>query len=187
MEEEVVDLRRKVKKSNTHVKFMNNSIILIEIMDNQISPNDKSSLGYNKEAKVGTYKKHDVGPSFSKGKIKATHQTPTQRKEIFRRSEQGRHQKAIPTPQTKFGRQILSRLTQKNRYENVFNGHYFSCNEYGHKDLDCIHYARKVVGRFNNILKCWRCNPVRHIVAHCHTMRCYSWNGFGHKSQDYWN
>jgi hypothetical protein len=28
---------------------------------------------------------------------------------------------------------------------------------------------------------------VGHIVAHCHTMRCYSCSGFGHKSQDCWN
>jgi hypothetical protein len=49
---------------------MKNSIILDEILDSQISWNDKSGLGYNKEVahyEVGTYKKHDVGPLFSKG------------------------------------------------------------------------------------------------------------------------
>jgi chromosome segregation ATPase len=98
MEAEVVDLRRKAEKSNTHVKFMNNSIILDEILDSQRSPNDKSGLGYNKEvahSEVGTSKKHDVGPSFSKGERKVASQAPAQRKKIFRRSEQGRHQEAI--------------------------------------------------------------------------------------------
>jgi hypothetical protein len=26
-----------------------------------------------------------------------------------------------------------------------------------------------------------------HLVAHCHTVRCYNYNGFGYKSQDCWN
>jgi hypothetical protein len=38
---------------------------------------------------------------------------------------------------------------------------------------------------FNNILRCWKCNIVGHIAAHCHTMRCYNYSGFGHKSQDF--
>ena len=72
LEEEVVDLIRKVEKLNTHIKFMKNSTILDEILDSQRSPNNKSCLGYNKEAthsEASTSKKHDVGPSFSKGEI----------------------------------------------------------------------------------------------------------------------
>jgi hypothetical protein len=44
LEVEVVDLRKKVEKSNTHIKLMNGSTILDEILDNQRSPNDKSGL-----------------------------------------------------------------------------------------------------------------------------------------------
>jgi hypothetical protein len=78
LEAEVVDLRRKVEKSNTHIKFMNNSTILDEILDSQRSPNDKSGLGYNKEAthfEASTSKKHEVSPSFSKGgsKVQVKH------------------------------------------------------------------------------------------------------------------
>jgi hypothetical protein len=77
---------------------MNNSKILDEILNSQRSPNDKSGLGYNKEAthsEASTSKKHDVGPSFSKGESKYASQAPTQRKKIFRRSEQGRHQEVV--------------------------------------------------------------------------------------------
>ena len=49
LEDEVVDIRKKVEKSNTHIKFMNNSTILDETLDNQRYPNDKLGLGYNKE------------------------------------------------------------------------------------------------------------------------------------------
>jgi hypothetical protein len=169
---------------------MNNSTILDEILDCQRSPNDKSGLGYNKEAthsEASTSKKHEVSPSYSKGGSKVAIQAPTQSKETFRRTEKRRHQEAIPTPQSKFRRETPSRWTPKQRYENIFHGHCFSCNEYGHKALDCRHYARKDVGRFHNILRCWRCNQVGHIVAHCHNMRCYSCSGFGHKSKDCWN
>jgi hypothetical protein len=52
LEEEVV----KVEKSNTQIKFLNNSMTLDEILDSQRSPNDKSGLGYNKE-EISTLKK----------------------------------------------------------------------------------------------------------------------------------
>jgi hypothetical protein len=67
LESEVVDLKRKVENSK---RFINKSTILDEILDSQRSPNDKSGLGYNKEAthfEASTYKKHEVSPSFSKG------------------------------------------------------------------------------------------------------------------------
>jgi hypothetical protein len=114
-------------------------------------------------------------------------QPSTQRKETFKRTNQGRHQEAIFTPQRKFKRETPSIWTPKRRYKNVFHGHCYSCNEYGHKYLECIYYARKYNERFHNTLMCWRCNQLGHIVAHCHTMRCYSCSVFGHKYQDFWN
>jgi hypothetical protein len=164
---------------------MNNPTILDEILDNQRSPNNKSGLGYSKEAthyEASSSKNRDVGPSFSKGGRKYASQTPAQSKETFRRPEQGRHQEASAIPQSKFRRETPSRWTQKKMYENVFNGHYLSCNGYGQKALDCRHYARKGVGGFHDILRCWRCNLVGHIATHCHTMRCYNCSGFGKKS-----
>ena len=47
LEAEIVDLRKKVEKSN---KFLNSSQILNEILESQRSTNDKSGLGYKKEA-----------------------------------------------------------------------------------------------------------------------------------------
>jgi hypothetical protein len=63
LEAEVVDLRKKVEKSN---KFLNSSQILSEILESQRSPYDKSGLGYKKEAthaEASTSKKHEVSPS----------------------------------------------------------------------------------------------------------------------------
>jgi hypothetical protein len=65
-----VNIRKKVDKSNTQIKFMNNSITLDEILDSQRSPNDKFGLGHNKE-EINTPKKPDAGPSFVKAENKS--------------------------------------------------------------------------------------------------------------------
>jgi hypothetical protein len=64
LEAEVFYLIKKVEKSN---KFLNRSTILNEILDSPISPNDKTGLGYNKEAthfETSTPRKHEVSPSL---------------------------------------------------------------------------------------------------------------------------
>jgi uncharacterized HAD superfamily protein len=85
LEAKVVDLRKKVEKSNTHVNFMNTSTILNEILDSQRSPNDKSSLGHNKEdthLEASTSKKHNVSYSFSKGGSKSASQVPHKERKL---------------------------------------------------------------------------------------------------------
>jgi hypothetical protein len=172
LEVEIVDLRKKVEKSN---KFLNSSLILNEILEIQRSPYDKSGLRYKKEtthAEASTSKKHEVIPSKKEDNV--AKQPSTQGKENFKRIKQGRDQESI------LG-------TPKKKYESVFYGHCYSCNRYGHKDFECRSYERRYNGRFNNTMMCWRCDPIGHIAAHCNTIRCYSCSGFGHKSQECWN
>jgi hypothetical protein len=62
LEAEIVDLRKKVEKSN---KFLNSSRILDEILESQRPPCDKSGLGYKGEdthVEASTSKKHEVSP-----------------------------------------------------------------------------------------------------------------------------
>jgi hypothetical protein len=169
---------------------MNNSTILDEILYSKRSPNDKLGLGYNKEAihlEANTSKKHEVSPSFSKVEVMLQVNHLHKARKLSKEQSKEDIKKLYFTPQRKFRRETPSRWTPKQRYKNVFHGHCYSCNEYGHKSLDCRHYARKDNGRFHNTLRCWICNQVGHIAAHCHTMRCYNYSGFGHKSHDFWN
>ena len=79
LESEIVDLRKKVEKSN---KFLNSSKILDEILESQISPYDKSGLGYKEEAthfEESTSKKHEVIPSKKEDNV--AKQPSTQGKE----------------------------------------------------------------------------------------------------------
>jgi hypothetical protein len=172
LEVEIVDLRKKVEKSN---KFLNSSKILDEILEIQRSPYDKSGLGYKEEdtyVEASTSKKHEVSPSKNKDDV--AKQPSTQGKENFKRTKQGRPQ------ETTLG-------TPKQRYESIFHGHCYSCNGYGHKSFECRACERRYNERFYNTISCWSCDQVEHIVVHCNTMRCYSYSGFGHKSQKCWN
>jgi hypothetical protein len=139
LEVEVVDLRKKVEKSN---KFLNSSQILDEIFESQRSPCDKLGLGYKEEAthaKPSTSKKYEVSPSKKEDNFEK--QPYTQDKENFKRTKQGRHQEAI------FG-------TPKQRYESIFHGHCYSCSEYGHKYFECRSYERIYNGIFHNTIRC---------------------------------
>ena len=40
-------------------------------------------------------------------------------------------------------------------------------------------------GLMGFFVRCWKCNLVGHIDANFHTMICYNFYGFGHKSQDF--
>jgi hypothetical protein len=99
LEAEIVDLRKKVEKSN---KFLNISLILDEILKSQRSPYDKSGLGYKKETthdEASTSKKHEVSPSKKEDNV--AKQPSTQGKQNFKRTKQGRHQEAILGHQSK--------------------------------------------------------------------------------------
>jgi hypothetical protein len=100
-------------------------------LESQRSPNDKSRLRYNKEAthvEASTSKKNEVSPSLLKDEDNVASQPSTQGNESFKRTKQGRHKEAIFTPQRIW--------KPKKRYEIVFHGQSYSCNEYGHKALE---------------------------------------------------
>jgi hypothetical protein len=78
LEAEIVDLRKKVEKSN---KFLNSSRTLDEILESQRSSCDKSGLGYKGEdthAEESTSKKHEV--NLSKKEDNVAKQPSTQGK-----------------------------------------------------------------------------------------------------------
>jgi hypothetical protein len=128
LEAKVVNLIKKVEKSNTQINFLNSSMILDEILDRQRSPNDKSGLGYNKE-EINSSKKPDASPSFVKRERRYDSGSSCSKNEIntaiFRISDQEGHPEATQTPQSKFRRETPSWMNQR-RYESVCNSYYFS-------------------------------------------------------------
>jgi hypothetical protein len=93
LEAKIVDLRKKVEKSN---KFLNSLKILDELLESQRSPYHKSGLGYKEEAthaEENTSKKHEVSPLKKEDNV--AKKPSTQGKENFKRTKKGRHQEAI--------------------------------------------------------------------------------------------
>ena len=45
-------------------------------------------------------------------------------------------------------------------------------------------YGRRSGGILNDSVRWWTYNQVADIAATCHTLRCYSWSGFGHRAQE---
>lgn len=142
-----------------NLKFEKRSIALDKLIHQQREPSEKKGIGYG-----SNQKNHETGGLNDK---------------------EG-HQGDNFAFQDKSKSTTSSRRNQKSRYEKAFTGYCFSCNESGHKVIDCMPYASRSVRSPNNEFRCWRCNDIGYIVTHCHTMSCYKCNGFGHKYQDYW-
>ena len=119
-----MNLRNKVDKSKSQVKFLNNSIILDEILDSRRSPYEKNGLDHNKE-EISSPKKPDASPSFVKSDDRSDASLSFIKRESkydvgsscsnnkinttkLIRSDQGRHPKATHTPQSKFRRETPS-------------------------------------------------------------------------------
>ena len=203
-EKEIVSLRRNLEKENIKQNFDKSVEMMNQIINNQRPIHDKSGLGYNKEDekhKIGTWnsKKHEANTSFSKDESEVARHEHVQRKEALRRTEQEGHQEDGPTPQEGFRKETTSRRNQTFKYEKCFNGYCFSCNQFGHKALDCKHYPRRSVERnqtpryeknFNGY--CFSCNQFGHKALNCriharrsvgspnNSLRCWKCNHTDH-------
>jgi hypothetical protein len=135
-----LNLINKVEKLDTQINFLNNSMILDEILNTRRSSYDKIGLGHNKE-EISNLKKLDAIPSFVKNEGRSNTSISFIKRESkydvgsscsmnkrnttkLRISNQGRHQEAIHTPQIKIRRETSSWMNQR-RYESVFKGYFF--------------------------------------------------------------
>ena len=93
------------------------------------------------------------------------------------------HQETRPSLQRKIRREVSPRWKQSPRYENRFNCYCYSCNDFGHRGMDCTFQGRKHTGSRSDQMRCWACDRIGHVVANCHTLRCFTCGGVGHKAQ----
>ena len=145
---EIVGLKREIEKSKAQVMFNESSIILDEILTCQRSLFDTYGLGYKKvDDKIGEVKwspkTPEVGSTSLKEDIKAPN-APAQDNKFFERSSV--HQETMPSIQRKLRREVYPRWKQIPRYENRFNFYCYSCNDFGHRAMDCTFQERKHTG-----------------------------------------
>jgi hypothetical protein len=139
MEAEIVTFRNDLQKKN----MQNNSKVLDDIINSQKSHHDKSGLGYNhtkkgsrsKTIEQETYPKRYV--EKIKGDIKINKEdykhTPPPKRFIFQ------SQQFIDRPREEelFLRIPLFRRSSTPRYQTIFFGLCYECNNFGHKAVNC--------------------------------------------------
>ena len=60
-----------------------------------------------------------------------------------------------------------SKWSYVSMYETLFNGYCFSCNDFGHKALNCKFYTRREFDYTKNVMRCWKCNKVGQKTWDC--------------------
>jgi hypothetical protein len=128
---------------------------MIEILDNiisyQRSPFIKTCLGYEKKQNTP---EGDASTKVTKPSKKENEEKPNNYDNILKGSidnessrRKGNYDEHKPDSSHKNNKNQFRRVAPTRRpfttwYQNLFLGYCFSCNDFGHKALECISYAR---------------------------------------------
>jgi hypothetical protein len=164
---------------------------LDDILNSQISSSNTSRLGYdqNKSNKGSNSTSHETNKN---PKSYATALKISFKKEERKIKNDSNQQKySLPSKENEYIRNTTTRRTPPKRYQYLFLGYCFSCNNFGHKALHCRAYGKynhKNVQRYgyknknNNNQENKKYNslsPLKNQNVECH--KC---NNHGHKSSD---
>jgi hypothetical protein len=155
LEAEIISLRKELEKTidqlNRSLKFGKSTEILDNILSFQRSPFIKTGLGYNEKQKTP---EGDASTKVTKPSEKENEEKPKSYANILkgsinneRNNRKGNDDQQKPDSSHKnnkneFRRVVPPRRPFTNRYQNLFLGYCFSCNNFGHKEIDCRAYAR---------------------------------------------
>jgi hypothetical protein len=148
LEVEIVLLRREIEKEKKQSKFVNNTKILNDILNRQRSPNAKTRLGYDLNSTSILQKTDKQSISYA----------DTLRSSLKREDNKIKmaplntgFNKQAPPPKGKGNTMI--RRNPPNRYQHIFLGYFYSCNNFGHKEVHCKayrNYKSRNFQRYNN-------------------------------------
>jgi hypothetical protein len=180
-------------------KFEKSTEKLDEILSSQISPNDKTGLGYNDSLKTTKQEKEVENDETN---------TPEQveqqyRKLEFRRNETSRGSSPIRYERNHYegnyrridrepGWTTPQRRSLMPRYQNFFLGHCYTCGNFGHKAINSRinernNYASYMNGensRYKNVCRPFNRNYNPFDPLMDQNIVCYRCNNLGHKVQD---
>jgi hypothetical protein len=194
LEVEIVTLRKDLQEKN----MQNNSKVLDNIINSQNSHHEKSVLGYNQTKKGSNSKKTEketYPKSYAetiKGDMKTYKEdykdTPPPRRFRFQ------NQRPTDRPQEEegFRRENPFRRSSTPRYQTIFFGLCYACNNFGHKYMNCrdnnrninnfeIHTQkgylrrpnetqRRSYNKFESLsieVECYKCNNFGHMAKYC--------------------
>jgi hypothetical protein len=194
LEAEVVTLRKDIQKKN----MQNSSKVLDDIINSQKSHLDKSRLGYNQTEKGSSSKttEKETNPKSYAETIKEDRKiykedyrdTPPPRRFRF----QNQQQTDRPQEEEGFIRAPPFRRSSTPRYQTIFFGLCYACNNFGHKAVNCrannrnsnnfesytqrdysrrpSDTQRRSYNRFESLsteVECYKCNNFGHMAKDC--------------------
>ena len=115
-------LRKKFDEEYIKSKFENSSKTLDGILSSQTQSRDKSRLGYDKEKKPECSSLTNQG--INKRSYFAALKSPIKREE---------NKKFVPPSHDRDKTNVMTRIPMTSRYQQIFFGHRYSCNKFGHK------------------------------------------------------
>ena len=135
LEKQIIQLRKGIDEKQIKSKFHNSSRILDDILSSQRSSNDKTGVGYDK------VKKPEYSSVTNQGGNKRSNvdalKIPITKKES---------KKFVPSFYDKNITNEVSKRPMTNRYQHIFLGHCYSCNNFVHEALNA-----ELMERFMNI------------------------------------
>jgi hypothetical protein len=194
LEAEIVTLRKDIQKKN----MQNSSKVLDDIISSQKSYLDKSGLGYNQTEKGSSSKttEQETNPKSYAETIKGDKKiykedyrdTPPPRRFRFQNQQQ------IDRPQEEegFTRAPPFIRSSTTKYQTIFFGLCYACNNFGHKAVNCrannrnnnyfeshtqrgysrrpSETQRRSYNRFESLsteVECYKCNNFGHMAKNC--------------------
>jgi hypothetical protein len=194
LEAKIVTLRKDIQKKN----MQNISKVLDDIISSQKSHLDKSGLGYNQTKKGSSSKttEQETYPKSYAETIKGDRKiykedyrdTPPPRRFRF----QNQQQTDRPQEEEGFIRAPPFRRSSTPRYQTIFFGLCYACNNFGHKVVNCrannrnnnnfeshtqrgyskrpSETQRRSYNRFESLsteVECYKCNNFGHMAKYC--------------------
>ena len=171
LEKQIIQLRKGVDEKYIKSKFENSSRILDDILSNQIPSN--TGLGYDK------VKKPEYSSVIDQGGNERSYdalKSPVKREES---------KKYVSSFHDKDRTNEISKRPMTNRYQHIFLGHCYACNNFGHKSLICRSYEKfREYMKYSPSDKPKGRNHNRFTLLQRYDLECYKCNNHGHMERD---
>jgi hypothetical protein len=171
LEEEVVTWRFKIIKINKNVEYIEtstSSVKKVEENDSRLPErkNEEKRKSYAKLLKGRNHGHHESKKNEDNRDTYSRIPSTLKQQRIFNHDEGFNKREDLDQPRKEFGRTAPKRRSFTPRYVNLFYGHCFNCNKFGHKFVDCRAYGRNV-------------QEINAYVAP-HSIECYKFHNYGH-------
>jgi hypothetical protein len=133
LETEIVQLKRELEKGNNQSRFENSSKILNDILNSQRSPNDKTGLGYDQDSTSAKQKTDKQPISYADALRSPLKREDNKGKMVPLKIVPNKQKSTPPTKEKEDKKNTVTRRTPPNRYQHIFLGYCYSCNNFGHK------------------------------------------------------